>query len=357
MSSSTRKAKDERGHSSQPLAQASMLARPTPSPTRDEVQRATLLASLSGQQFEDLKFFAFSRRREGGIVDTPLPLFVSSPFIHRTTDHFKLMFSSGFSESGLSDMDAPFPSTRASATDQYEYCEDSDLEDDESHDANKLSTEAAENKTSPAETDLLHGVRAKLPLSKEMRPESPTAEIKSDEAADSAGRDNGVFSLSKPGRVVYVEHIAHTTFKAFLFWAYMDVINFAPLKSQQRLRVLETKSGIPLCSPKSMYRLAHEYNIEVLKTKTVEAIKSKLSPRNILEEVFSHFTSLYDEIRIVELEYLHANIKDQGIQTRLPVLIKSMEDGDLPRGAHDILSSLIMKLIMKLNTAEFTMPT
>lgn len=41
------------------------------------------------------------------------------------------MFSSGFAESGIKDMDAPYPPTRSPLIELYEYPEDSDLEDEE----------------------------------------------------------------------------------------------------------------------------------------------------------------------------------------------------------------------------------
>lgn len=41
------------------------------------------------------------------------------------------MFSAGFAESEVTDMNAPFPQTRKSQTSDYDYDADSDLEDDE----------------------------------------------------------------------------------------------------------------------------------------------------------------------------------------------------------------------------------
>ena len=42
-----------------------------------------------------------------------------------------LVFGAGFSESGIADMDAPYPSSRPSSTDMYDYSSDSDLEDED----------------------------------------------------------------------------------------------------------------------------------------------------------------------------------------------------------------------------------
>ena len=41
------------------------------------------------------------------------------------------MFASGFAESGVSDLGAPYPSTRSAVADIYHYDSDSDLEEEE----------------------------------------------------------------------------------------------------------------------------------------------------------------------------------------------------------------------------------
>lgn len=41
------------------------------------------------------------------------------------------MLTAGFAESGIIDMNAPFPNTRPSITDYYDYTSDSDLESEE----------------------------------------------------------------------------------------------------------------------------------------------------------------------------------------------------------------------------------
>ena len=41
------------------------------------------------------------------------------------------MFTQGYAESGIVDMDAPYPSTRLDKTTDYDYDSDSDLDDEE----------------------------------------------------------------------------------------------------------------------------------------------------------------------------------------------------------------------------------
>lgn len=108
-------------------------------------------------------------------------------------------------------------------------------------------------------------------------------------------------------------------------------------------------------------RLTHlQYDIPDLKKEALDSIKSKLSPHNILEEIFSPFTSLsvspllsglnltqdfarYPAVQAIELEYLHSNSKDAGIRARLPKWLEAMEDGHLPKGAAGIVASLFDK--------------
>ncbi|KAI1796420.1 hypothetical protein LXA43DRAFT_1057726 [Ganoderma leucocontextum] len=58
---------------------------PVASASRDRVQRAALLASITGRSFEDVKFFAFSRRTRNGSIDTPLPLLANSALIRKAS--------------------------------------------------------------------------------------------------------------------------------------------------------------------------------------------------------------------------------------------------------------------------------
>ena len=49
------------------------------------------------------------------------------------------------------------------------------------------------------------------------------------------------------------------SWKAFIYWAYFEEFQFAPLKSEQKQRQKDQMPGAaPVCSPKSMYRIAHK---------------------------------------------------------------------------------------------------
>ena len=61
---------------------------PIASLSRDQVQRTALLSSVTGASFEDVKFFAFSRRTRAGAVDSPRALFANSALIRKASSHF-----------------------------------------------------------------------------------------------------------------------------------------------------------------------------------------------------------------------------------------------------------------------------
>ena len=82
------------------------LARPpSPAPlnnsdTREQISQLAMMASITGQAFEDVKFYAYSRRNLQGIVDTPLPLFGNSALIRKASPHFNygMIYASPVSE-------------------------------------------------------------------------------------------------------------------------------------------------------------------------------------------------------------------------------------------------------------------
>ncbi|RDX50130.1 hypothetical protein OH76DRAFT_1403001 [Lentinus brumalis] len=312
---------------------------PVVSRSRDEVQRTALLASVVGQPFEDVKFWVFSRRTLDGAADTPLPLLANSSLIRKASLHFGFLFTAGFAESGIADMDAPYPSTRLSFTEFYDYASDSDLEDQDEE-----ASAAIETVSLPVDEDsrVHDGSPA---LADEEKPPESSGKGKQRATPDKSKDEDHAAKIAKPGKVVFLEDIAYATWKAFIVYAYLGELNFAPLRSENKTRPSRClhSHGPPPCSPKSMYRLAEKYDIVDLKQEALKSIQSKLSPHNILEEIFSTFTSLYPAVQAMELEYLHAHGGDTGIQARLPKWLEAMEDGHLPKGAAGIVASLLAK--------------
>ncbi|KAM5532553.1 hypothetical protein V8D89_013759 [Ganoderma adspersum] len=330
---------------------------PMDAATREEVSQYAMIASIEGGTFENVKFYAFSRRARDGRVDTPRALFGNSALIRKASSHFDFVLTKGFLESGVTDMDAPFPSTRDSYTEEYDYASDSDLEDapleetksseqvtyvNDSVSANQLVLE--EGQQSGVQSD--EGVTM-TPLEEDNS--EAVASLKEEKPGTTRDVSTRLGSPSRRGRVVFIEDIAFRTWRTFIFYAYSGKLSFAPLRSQERVREdSRSPQGLfepPPCSPKSMYRLAEKYGIQPLKEAALNDIKDKLSPHNILTELFSSFTTIHPDIRAMEVEYLGDHIRQQSILDRLPTWFQYLEDGELPNGAGSTLASVLLKVV------------
>ncbi|KAJ7083876.1 hypothetical protein C8R44DRAFT_52725 [Mycena epipterygia] len=245
----------------------------------------TLEATLTGKELVDIKFYAFSRRGSAGATH-PQPLFANSALLRGFSEDLDaLLTGHGFSESVVVDLDAHEP--EESAFTDYGYDSDSDLESDAEDD--------------PAEPSPASDTEAKL------------------------NSDPG-HSVRK-GRVVVLKDIAFTTWKALLYYyLYTRRVNFRPLKSEGRKEL--TVHG-PSCSPKSMYRLADKLGLDELQALALAAISARLSEDNILEEVFSSFTSRYPAIQELEVGVLTSNFSDKAAEG-LKEMTQKICDGEKP---------------------------
>ncbi|KAI0365612.1 hypothetical protein BV20DRAFT_972855 [Pilatotrama ljubarskyi] len=92
-----------------------------------------------------------------------------------------------------------------------------------------------------------------------------------------------------------VDTAYRTAWRAFVFYAYTRRVAFASLRSQGLAFAptddADDGSQLPICSPKSMYRLAVKYGNAELQFLAKNDIWSKLSTQNVLPELFSTFTA------------------------------------------------------------------
>ncbi|CAK9783435.1 hypothetical protein CC85DRAFT_282171 [Cutaneotrichosporon oleaginosum] len=136
---------------------------------------------------------------------------------------------------------------------------------------------------------------------------------------------------------VVVRDAAWSTWWAVLYWLYTDVVYFAPLTSSfgNPKQLEEATSFTELLKPisrrewmqrwlnerrlthewgegpvgprpvsaKAVYRLADKLDLPALKLRAFQHIISQLTPYNIPTEVFSRFSTLFDEVRQVELAF------------------------------------------------------
>ncbi|KAH7908739.1 hypothetical protein BJ138DRAFT_1115583 [Hygrophoropsis aurantiaca] len=148
-------------------------------------------------------------------------------------------------------------------------------------------------------------------------------------------------------RTVRIHGVAEKTLKALIYHCYTAEILFRPLRSSAAEK---TKDEVVLpdrfhCSPKSMYRLADKIGADELKKLSLESIRSSLSKHNILDEVFSHFTSRYPEVLNMELELLAKNIREPEVVQALPGKMKTIASGALPHSDEILAKAFIQRMI------------
>jgi len=133
--------------------------------------------------------------------------------------------------------------------------------------------------------------------------------------------------------VVDIRGAEFKTYRAMLFYLETGCVAFAPLRStypddidiesdgrdytpetwnEYVVRKRTTMSVIPQhppfeSSPKSLYRLTHMVELDGLQKLCQDQIKASLTPKNILKEASSKFTSLYDDVKLFEYAYLKEN--------------------------------------------------
>ncbi|OCH92497.1 hypothetical protein OBBRIDRAFT_751320 [Obba rivulosa] len=332
-----------------------------------------LKRTLYSQCPTDIKFWVFSRRtvsQDDVIrVDRPLHVFASSAIVKEVSTLNRLL-EGGFKEScSRVKLDSDFPERAKPYTEEYDYDSDSDLEDDF---GDEDEPPAINNDyITPAS---LNG------QGREIAPEIDT--YGSSWRQSSADGIDGSFALPPRGarneagsgniahlgavqgsqnycyQVIIKDASVHT-WRALLFYLYTGEVKCLPLSSQpgdardEAFKLsLSTPNCAPPCSAKSLYRLADKYDLPYLKMKALVALKDKLTTQNIITEVFSRFTSRYDEVRQMECTFLRKHYDSHDVQVALKGVFDKMSSGQLP------YASDILKLILdaKFSAAQSPLP-
>ncbi|KAH9938917.1 hypothetical protein B0H21DRAFT_757506 [Amylocystis lapponica] len=308
--------------------------------TREQAVTAALRQSLT-QEFLDVKFSVFSRRSAcGSFVDKPRHVLANSSIVRAASS--EILPPEGFSLFNFAEEQL--------LIDTYGYAADSDLEDEE--DVLKLkpvemqvAVTVHDEIMSPtsAELDITEVCRYRWGLPHYMTRvrQSPLPSLPGSSPTNEATRTSVSEEHDRFGRVVPVNDMAHKTWMALVFYLYTGEVVFALLKSQRQAKLMGL-FGPPPCSPKSMYRLADKYGLSELKELAKEDIRSKLTPQNILEELFSDFASRYKEIYELEIDYFCEKCLRDTVSA-LPRWTGILARGELPHSG-DMLATLIKKL-------------
>lgn len=124
-------------------------------------------------------------------------------------------------------------------------------------------------------------------------------------------------AIDKPfqGPAIMVTGLPAKTWECLLLYIYSGAIRFAPLKSEgldvykefSKSHKTEKSASSTSCSCKSVFRVAKQMEMKDLQMLALDHLRSRLTVTNIVEEIFSKFTSQYEEAMKIELEVLARN--------------------------------------------------
>ncbi|EMD33598.1 hypothetical protein CERSUDRAFT_98161 [Gelatoporia subvermispora B] len=314
---------------------------------------------ITGGIFVDTKVYCFSRRWSSGRVDKPLPLYANSIALRHASQYFQALLSGAFREGGITNLSAGYPCASSEFVYDYDYESDSDLDEQEGKDPDletePVATQPCDNEQAPAEETLddlagpsdtstcVADAAVALPSSPSpgnISSSAPMSQVTDVSALNMPPSELQVFGK---GRTICVQDIAYKTWQALIFYIYFGEVKFAPLKSQG-VTTPEPQDAwsAPLCSPKSMYRLADKYGLEDLRKQALDNIRSRLSSRNIWTELLSRFTSRYPEVQGVQVDFV---LRNSSYPARdVQDWVKLVAKGDVPHSS-TVLATLMVKLL------------
>ncbi|KAJ6631898.1 hypothetical protein B0H10DRAFT_2182929 [Mycena sp. CBHHK59/15] len=275
-----------------------------PRPLDARVEEA-LADTIRGDEVVDVKFYAYTRRIGSSYVARPRPMFAKMALLRGHSDDLDAYLSGisggeGFLESTMVDLDLDMPEEERFA--EYDYMSDSDLDTDDEEDE-LLTGHSAEN--------------VPLPPS---RPRSPA-----------------LTAPRRMGHVVVVKGHAFKTWNALLYYLYTKKIVFS---SSEYPHLADRASLTPKCSAKSVYKLADAFGLGELKHLALTSLRSQLSAGNIVHEAFSSFTSVYPEIRDIEVEFLINHLPS--LTGEIDKMLRSICDGARPQ-CFDVLRKVVCR--------------
>ncbi|KAI0373268.1 hypothetical protein BV20DRAFT_1119317 [Pilatotrama ljubarskyi] len=306
-----------------------------------------LKESLTVPDFRDLELYAFSRRtifRDGSVqIGYPLPILAISSIL-KDTEYFSKLLTSGFAESDVVSNAASTPIRAYATQDEYDYESDSDLDEFEEPDGNMS---AAITPTTPraSSATALSSKTAGKRKEEELFAESPELP------------PEGRLNATHTPRRILLPSIAHRTLRAFVFYLYTKRLNFLPLRSgglsgRQLALLTAGDAAAPPCSPKSMYRLAELYGITTLQSTAYDAIMSRVTPVNVVEEAFSSFFARYDRLCEDAVSYLSRNFSDPRLQASLQHALDKVVSGLSPHAGPILRSLLGLRILATVHTGN-----
>ncbi|KAJ3521949.1 hypothetical protein NM688_g8947 [Phlebia brevispora] len=268
----------------------------------------------------------------------------------------------------------PFPKiAQTDRTEDYEYFSDSDLDEEE---------EDVEFDDARSIWDF-NASEADQVMSPEVANQCANSTLEDAASSATATTSNSVAPLEKlrinvenrnagqlvrgRGRVIVLPDISFNTLQSLVYYLYTGEVSFANLKSQSQSSLfyhcIVPPPGsepfayrAPLCSPKSMYRVADKYGLDELKQKAADDIKTKLCAENIFQELFSTVTSTHDEIRSWQVAFACDKNIYETMAMNISPWISRVATGELAH-CEPVVSDLIKQMAQNMKSASTPSPS
>ncbi|KAI0086240.1 hypothetical protein BDY19DRAFT_1059097 [Irpex rosettiformis] len=286
-----------------------------------------LATSVANGTFADTAYYLYSQRSRSWKIRKPRVVYANSGVMKDTTSYFLNHFNE----------DTAAGQRIESETENYGYESDSDIDDSEAEEKKSLESRWNELEDEDELDDDDDNTRV---LS--------TPEHESPETMKKLELVGSQYKY----RVV-VPDMAANTWQALVHFVYTGTIHFAPLKSQglelrqaEQTKHREKNPHLPpLCSPKSIYRLADSVGLDELKILARRDLEARISEENIIREVFSKFSSMYGDILDMELGTLYTSSM---LPHTLPNILKTVTS--IARGGMPYSEKALAALLTKLST-------
>ncbi|GJF00213.1 hypothetical protein PsYK624_164930 [Phanerochaete sordida] len=138
-------------------------------------------------------------------------------------------------------------------------------------------------------------------------------------------------------RVITLDNVAADTLEAAIFYIYTGNVAFLPLRSSISDEAQENHAkehpNKPACSCKAAYRFADEAGLDELMQLAEAHLFAQLNSENILDEVFSPFSSQYPTILRKQVDILLEQHRTLATRAALAPIVARLVRGEMPHAA------------------------
>ncbi|KAI0690116.1 hypothetical protein BC835DRAFT_1418030 [Cytidiella melzeri] len=235
---------------------------------RPQLLQEVITHSVVTGSFNDIEIYAYTKRCDAsGAVHTPVVVHATTSFLEASSPVLRDLCRSGKRQ----------PRLIPSATWDYEYSDDSDVEDED---------------------------------------EDVPCQI---EGTFSPFDD---FDDKPPAEVIYAPYGAAKTWQALILYLFDGSVLFRPLKSSPPSCSEPFKDRLS-CSPKSMHRLATKLQLTALANLSEDAIIANLCSDNIVHEIFSDFTWRFPDVLDREVAFFRQHCQERHVREDLEKAFKT----------------------------------